>query len=859
MKLTKRIMAVILALCMMTGILAIVAACNKDCGIGNHTDENHDGVCDVCGKASSFKHVDANGDKVCDVCNTKITYTYNTYASSFPAYWNPLDYETSDASSILSYGSSGFYEFDFAFDSNGQIIDGQFEIKPVMAAGLPVDVTSQYIGEEWGIIQGEDEEEAPKERAWKITLRDDLRWDDGTPITAESFIFSMKAQLDPQFKNLRADSYYNTLGIHNAKNYYFQGDKGWYPASTPYDTYDESLDSALVFHLGAAETATGNALSFIHTWPGGGANTSATAIINFLINNYGLPATLEEVLALENKTVAAIKADATLNETFEALIEWWEEGDDGILHFCVTEYTWPEFSFDNVGLLKVEGENALIVIMDTALSWGENGYHFAYEFGLPLVKEDVWNANKVEPQPGSTKWTSTYGTSVATTPSYGPYKLTVFEPGKQYVFERNTNWWGYGMEQYKGQYQTDKIVCDWVANWQSAWMSFQQGNLSAVSIDVSIADTYKTSSQAYFTPDDFVSTLQIQSSAEALVDPDDGNAKELLLNQNFRKAISLAFNRQEYAQTCTTSSQPGFGLFNSMHYYDVEHGMRYRDEDVAKRALCATYGIDVSKYASLDDAYEAITGYDITEARRLAKLAIQEELDAGRIKSTDKLELVLGDAAFSEGGQRVYEFLQNALKSMLEGTSFTGNKFSLTWDNQHGDYYANHFKQGQFDFLFAGWSGAAWDPFYFISAYTDPSYRYAQGWDPDSAEITITVKSFDFGDGSHTETLSVTEWVACINGWMDEAPYNMDEGVATTEDRLIVLGALEQTVLETYFSVPVSYYFSAALRAYKVKAVTNSYNTFMGWGGVQYYTYNYDDTEWAAFVAENGGTLDYNK
>lgn len=31
----------------------------------------------------------------------------------------------------------------------------------------------------------------------------------------------------------------------------------------------------------------------------------------------------------------------------------------------------------------------------------------------------------------------------------------------------------------------------------------------------------------------------------------------------------------------------------------------------------------------------------------------------------------------------------------------------------------------------------------------------------------------------------------------------------------------------------------------------------MGYGGVQYLTYNYTDAEWDAYVAEQGGTLNY--
>ena len=31
----------------------------------------------------------------------------------------------------------------------------------------------------------------------------------------------------------------------------------------------------------------------------------------------------------------------------------------------------------------------------------------------------------------------------------------------------------------------------------------------------------------------------------------------------------------------------------------------------------------------------------------------------------------------------------------------------------------------------------------------------------------------------------------------------------------------------------------------------------MGYGGLKYITYNYDDAAWDAYVAEQGGTLNY--
>jgi len=214
---------------------------------------------------------------------------------------------------------------------------------------------------------------------------------------------------------------------------------------------------------------------------------------------------------------------------------------------------------------------------------------------LPLVKKDLYEACKQAPTGGSTLWTSTYNSSVETTASWGPYKLESYQAGKEYVITRNEYWWGYKV--YEGLYQTDKIVCETIAEWNTAWLKFLAGEIDDIGIDVTVADEYKNSERAFFTPDDFVASLQLQSDVTALKGREEaGYDKEILGNVKFRQALSLSINRQEFAAKTTTSSLKGFGLFNSMHYYDVENGGVYRNSDEAKQVLCDIYGVDVSKY-----------------------------------------------------------------------------------------------------------------------------------------------------------------------------------------------------------------------------------------------------------------------
>ena len=156
-------------------------------------------LCMLCGVALAETEVEA-------------TYTYNNYTSTFPTTWNLFQYQTNTDGTFADYQADGYYGFDF-----NETYDG-YVMKPAMAADFPVDVTADYVGEKWNIAEGETA------RAWKITLRDNLKWNDGTPITAYDFEKSAMLLLDSKAANYRADSLYSgNMVITNAEAFMKQG------------------------------------------------------------------------------------------------------------------------------------------------------------------------------------------------------------------------------------------------------------------------------------------------------------------------------------------------------------------------------------------------------------------------------------------------------------------------------------------------------------------------------------------------------------------------------------------------------------------------------------------------------------
>ena len=783
------------------------------------------------------------------------TYTYRTYTSVSPSNWNELTYQDNNDTQIMSYIGSSFYTYDFKFDANGKVIPGEFVMKYDAATKLE-DTTAKY-AEKWGLPAD------GKGYSYTITLREDLKWDDGTPIKAEDFVYTMKQQLDPLFQNYRADSFYNGATIIvNAQNYVKQGQKSWNPADGIYSTYSTDLDSKIVFTLAAPNSDKGTPEVSMRVSMGFPASYDATKCAAYLIGNYlsGSAFTAEAAAAMEGKTLAEIKADATLNAAWEALIGWWQTEPDEELDFFITEYEFPATDFSDVGIFVGDTEYEIVLVLEKALDLlkedGSLSYKAAYNMAsLPLVHKAKFEANKVAPSDSNSLWTSKYNSSVETTASWGHYKLVSFQSGKQYTLERNENWYGYAMEDNAGLYQTDKIVCDTVKEWQSAWSMFQAGQVDGIGIDVSISGDYKNSDRAYFTPSDYVSSMQLQSNKEALKAREEaGINKSILSYQDFRKALSLAIDRDAYAKACTTSYLAGFGLFNTMHYYDVENGGVFRNSDEAKKVLCEIYAVDYTKYESLDAAVDAITGFNLTEARALLTKAYNEAIAAGDIKEGDKVVLTFGSSTVSETFMRHVNFISAAWAVLAEGTPLEGK---LEVDTaEKGSTWANDFRNGTYDVCLGGWTGAAWDPGYFLLAYLSPDYMYSRAWDTSSQQMTFTMVGVGENGADITETMSLIEWYDCLNG-NSGAKYDWSSNALEQSQRLQLIAALEKEVLGMYYTVPVANEFSASLLSYKVDYITYEYNTFMSYGGIKYMKYNFTDAEWAAEVAAQGGVLDY--
>lgn len=780
-------------------------------------------------------------------------YTMREYTAQMPSQWCTILSSDNVNNTMESYFTSAFYEFNYKFDANGKIVPGAYTVEYSAATKLE-DVTKKYAGK-YGLAA-----DAEKGQAFAMTLRNDLKWDDGTPIKAADFVYTMMQQLSPKYLFATASNYYSgNYVIHNAQNYVKQGQKGWFDNGNMNLAYSD-----LALGADGKYTLKGNectiALKKPLVWLQG--NTLDSYVTN--APQYFDTAAYASLLALAdaNGDVAVTAESLALLTTVITAKAAWGETKENTVGYMYVNYEYPAMDFSEVGYFVGDNEYELVMVIDGTLNPLDAEGNLTYEAGYyfsswPLVKKDLWE--RCEDQ-SKTPYANSYCTTQEKSASWGPYKLTNYQDQKTYTVSRNDKWFGYGLPQYANQYQTDAIVTEKIEEWDTAWLAFQKGNLDGIGMDVKIAADYRTSKRAYFTPETYTFDLNIQSNATSKTD----KRNNLLLNYaDFRKAISLSLDRDDYCAKNNPSSQAALGLLNSMYYYDVENGKVYRDTIQAKEAILNAYGatknadgswkVGETTYTDIEDALDATTGYNLTLARQLVESAVAQAKKDGKYSDGDEIILTYGIETQSANTDRVKNWFQAAFDNMTKGTSIEG-KVKIEYFMFSSATWSEQFADGEYDLCFGAWGNAPFNPAYLLcETQISDENRYAVKWDPTTVEVTVKATPDDkHKDGNYTYNLA--QWRLILQG-KDGCPVNFKN--FPMEDQLAALGAVETAILKEYYSIPVYSRYSASLMGYKVDYVSYEYNTFMGYGGIRYMTFNYDDTAWAEFVASNNNILNY--
>ena len=789
------------------------------------------------------------------------SYTYNGATTALGNNWNPHTWETNADDTINGYITSPFVTMSIKDSENG-VYQWVYE----MATAI-TDVTKDHKDDltKYAVTlpEGQTPETTESGYVFEIALNPDAKWEDGTPINADSYIYSMKQLLAPEMHNYRANLYIaGESALAGGAAYYNSGAPIYNAMVAPYETegdYSYDLEKGIADGLAYVNVTSADMTLY----------SMSLADLN---SSYGMgfDAEVKELTDAAN-AYGYTKITTENRATVETLVKGLLSGlfgitDEADLANYLKEALWVDtqtkgevVDYDSaVGCYKVD-DYTIRYVCQTAI---DINYFLTSCTSTWLVYEPLYEAGK---DTTGELVTTNYGTSMETSMSYGPYKIESLQADRQIVFTQNENWFGWEKEggklvsytnfevdgEKKQQYQTTRVVID-VMEESAMKQAFLKGQLTEWSPTAEELTTYATSDQLYKVDETYTMSFFFNTNVDMLKEMDNskGNTNSVVLsNTNFRKAFSLAVDRAEFV-TATPGYKPAYALMNNLYFYDVynDPNSSYRGSDEAMQAVCNLYNVEYGAgkaYATLKEAYDSISGYNLTEAKALMKSACDELVADGLYTAGEDIVIRIGwaKAALQSSDNNQIALMNKYINAAAEGSGF--GKITLegigSIEDRYGDVPAGEYAIG-----YGAWGGAAFYPFRNLQVYCD-NQQYeineAACWDPTNEQLTLNVEGEDV-------TMSWQEWSNALIGTGKFA--NSDN-----KTKLAVTAELEELYLKKYYRIPLCGTTICSVLSYKNSYYTEDYNIMYGFGGMRLMTYNYTDAEWDAFVADQGGTLSY--
>lgn len=767
--------------------------------------------------------------------DTKAEYTYKGYADQLGTNWNPHTWETDPDSIIMGYLETPLATMSIKDSENGVY---QWVFK---AATSVTDVTKDHKDDltkyKVTLPEGQTVEQTEKGYVFEIKLNPEMKWENGTPINADTYIYSMKALLDPTMMNYRANLYYNgESAVAGGYNYYYALSEGIYVA-TPYE-----------------KIPSGEKIYF-DIWDFWGASGYKDADGN----------ECPQYVTIDDATVynnADGSDPASGKDIFAEYGAYLTGGAYPVYVYEINENyneNYAETYDSSVGCYKVD-DYTIRYVTQAQIDYN---YFLTSCTSNWLVYKDLYEAGK---DTTGKLVTTNYGTSMATTMSYGPYKFSSLQDGKQAVFVQNENYYEYEKKEdgtlyaetdylVDGKnvqsYQTTKVVIDVMTN-EAAKQAFLKGELSEWTPSADDMMNYATSEQLYQVDETYTYAFFFNSDVDALqeMDRSKGNQNSVVLsNDKFRQAFSLAIDRRDWV-TATPGYKPAYALMSNLYYYDVynDPNSTYRGTDAAMQAIVDIYGVQYANgmvYNTLKEAYDSINGYNLTEAKNLMKAACDELVAANLYKAGEPIKIKIAYSAgeLDSSNQNQVTKMNQYLNAAIEGSGFG----TITLEAE-GNIESRHGKVpgGEYAIGYGAWGGAAFYPFRNMQVYCDTEEYEVQElgcWDPSVETLTIKI------DGENV-TKTWQDWSRALVG---TGPY-ANAGFGT---KLQVTATMEKEFLMKYYRIPLAASCATFLQSYQVSYYTENYNIMYDFGGMELMSYNYTDAEWSNYVASAGGTLSY--
>lgn len=785
--------------------------------------------------------------------------TYRLYTSG-TAKLNPYSESLNTASELFDYVTDSLYTGDYDWDT--AIADGvasevgdftnaaalPYARVPRMAVGDPVDVNGD------GTV-------------WEITLRDDLKFQDGTVINAQTFNYSWRQLLDPRQLNVRASNLYDVanLPLVNAEGYAKQlsqksdkfgvpmwdaGDKGTVETANAFAFADAdgdafyyaSLEGYYVIHMPNNVSTFGGVFGMLYSKDDTGDDADWV-----LMDEDGVPTVLPDgtpnpdagdaVGYFQGATPKLMYEDGTDVPVDDKGVPTSAANVTAIPNDPVD---WDDVGFEVTGNLKFR-----ITLTEPKDAWYVKGQLMTGITGV--VHEEKFEAGK-DAQSGQTN----YGTIDNPLVSYGPYNMTTWQDGVLYLYTRNDD--HYAASDYRIKY----IRYDVIADQSIAVNEFKDGRLDVVGASGDYYKEFKDAPGLKLTP-----ATTFFRFAFNIAERPDGTTNPILTRKEFRHAFYFAIDREEFASEVRAPSYANQGFIGPV-YIATEYGsVGYRESDP---------GVAVFEKLSPET-----TGYDPEKAKTLFDQAYAAAVADGDINDGDVVSVEYTYYKVETNDQ-----VANWVKATVEAIfNADGKKFTLVLNGISDDALDDAWENFDFDMTFGGWQGLNFNPISLMGqVYNDISGAHnmlEHGFKTGSRVLTVDlpntkaaltkwVNEFetDYPDNEGATKAQVdayNRWVAVLDkfGVVPEgadpikatelqATFDQFYKYASTEfynvkevnydgkndDFNAITAAIESILLDEMIAIPLFTTVSATVYSSRVVFEAGEYHAWMGWGGLKY-------------------------
>lgn len=557
---------------------------------------------------------------------------------------NPLTYTQNYENAFMNMLSTFLYERDIDWDKaiKDKVADHVGDYSKIQGSAINKFVTKyelrgattfptiqdgKYAGND-GTHEGKFDEKLASNQSgkvYRITLNRNIKWEDGTPVTAHDYVYSYLQYIDPIQLNSRSNGMYPSgsrksgAAIKNARNYFSQGqtigakdkDGKLIDKEAGYD-YSDSLLKKLTATKAVNKTITVGSVTYQFelnkdatifegsSLASGIANGSVLAkeqvqsLFSLLINTL---ARADEKLY---KAIISLQGNDRKNffgQVIDALVSASLQAEVAANPYYVGKQgdKFPQVNKEDVGIraiddytLELEYEKE-VTVKDVFSEFGQ----------LKLVNKKAYEASLDKDRKNST-----YGTEKNHPVSYGTFSIADWAPGKYLRFNKNF------AHPYAWTTNYKSVQYTYFAKENDFLNAFKQGEIDNLSIR---KDYYKERYSEEKVKQGIIRKSIIGAPTVMVPNPftdsTDPYIQKLIKNVNFRKALYMAVNRDGLKGIHPTSDPI---------YTPVPANATQFDTD-------ELYYIQRPQYKALLEKSGIGSGYDPVKAKELYLQALKEE------------------------------------------------------------------------------------------------------------------------------------------------------------------------------------------------------------------------------------------